>query len=92
MSTECRATFVVLNKLGLHARAASRLVNLANRFSSKIEVQKDNQRADAKSIMGVLLLCGIPGAKITVIAEGDDAEEAVASIGELFASRFGEDE
>ena len=84
-------TFEIVNDLGLHARAAAKLVRAAGRFSSTIEVSKDGQKADAKSIMGVLLLCGEKGAMLTVRAEGEDAEEAVEAIGELIASRFGED-
>ena len=83
---------MIINKLGLHARAAAKLVQLASRFESVIEVRKDGRAADAKSIMGVLLLCGPQGAVLEVHAEGRDAQEAVAAIGALIASRFGEDE
>lgn len=84
-------TFEIVNDLGLHARAAAKLVRVAGRFSSTIHLLKDGQKADAKSIMGVLLLCGEKGAMLTVRAEGGDAEEAVDAIGELIAARFGED-
>ena len=83
-------TFEIINDLGLHARAAAKLVRCAGGFSAKIELSKDGQRADAESIMGVLLLCGEKGAMLTVRAEGEDAEAAVDAIGELIASRFGE--
>jgi len=76
--------------LGLHARAAAKLVHLANRFESHIEVSKDGQIADAKSIMGVLLLCGQQGAQITIRALGSDANAAIAALCELVANGFGE--
>ncbi len=89
MTTE--RSFEIVNKLGLHARAAAKLVRCAGGFQSHVEVEKDGQRADAKSIMGVLLLCGECGSRLTVRAEGEDAEEAVTAIGALIAGRFGED-
>lgn len=83
--------FEIINRLGLHARAAAKLVRLAGRFRSKVEVAKDGQHADAKSVMGVLLLCGVPGATLEVSARGPDAQAAVDAIGELIQSRFGEE-
>jgi len=83
-------TFEIINELGLHARAATRLVQLAAEFEAEVELEKDGQRANAKSIMGVLLLCGQRGSKITVIGTGSDAAEAVAALGALIADRFGE--
>ena len=82
--------FLIVNELGLHARAATKLVQLAGRFKSEIFVEKDGQEANAKSVMGVLLLCGQKGTHVSVRAEGDDADEAVRQIGELIANRFGE--
>jgi len=84
--------FEVVNELGLHARAATKLVQLASRFPCEIEVARDEQRANAKSVMGVLLLCGSKGTVLQVTARGEGAEEAVRAIGELVASRFGEPE
>jgi phosphocarrier protein HPr len=84
-------TFMIVNELGLHARAATKLVQLAGRYRSLVELEKDGQRANAKSVMGVLLLCGAKGSKLTVHAEGDDASDAVSAIGRLIADRFGED-
>jgi len=83
--------FVIVNELGLHARAAARLVELASGFQAEVELEKDGQRANGKSIMGVLLLCGQRGAAVKVRAQGEDAGEAVAAIGRLIADRFGED-
>jgi phosphocarrier protein len=87
---EVRATFEIINKLGMHARAATKMVQMASRYRCDIQVEKDGHSANAKSVMGVLLLCGHQGSKIDVIARGDDAEEAVHAIGELIANRFGE--
>jgi len=91
MST-ARGSFEVVNKLGLHARAATKLVQLAARFPCEISVGREGQQANAKSVMGVLLLCGSKGTKLEVEAEGEQAEEAVAQIGRLIADRFGEGE
>jgi phosphocarrier protein len=85
-----RETFEIVNELGLHARAATRLVKLAERFDAEVELEKDGQRVNAKSIMGVLLLCGQRGSKVTVIARGPEAADAVAALGALIRDRFGE--
>ena len=85
------ATFEIVNELGLHARAATKLVQLASRFGADVELEKEGQRANAKSVMGVLLLCGAKGTRVTVHAEGDDARAAVDAIGALINERFGED-
>jgi phosphocarrier protein HPr len=90
--TSARGVFEVVNRLGLHARAATKLVNLASRYPCEVQVTRDGQSANAKSVMGVLLLCGAQGTKLIVEAQGDRAEEAVVSIGELIANRFGEEE
>lgn len=82
--------FQIVNELGLHARAATKLVQLAGRFNSEVQVEKDGQVANAKSVMGVLLLCGARGSFVTVRAEGPDAPECVKQIGELIANKFGE--
>ncbi len=87
-----RGTFEIVNERGLHARAATKLVQLASRFAAEVDLEKDGQRANAKSVMGVLLLCGAKGTSVTVIADGADADHAVEAIGALIASRFGEDQ
>ena len=84
--------FVIKNKLGLHARAASRLAQVASRFPCDIQVGREGQMANAKSVMGVLLLCGAQGTSVDVEAEGEGAEEALREIGELIDNRFGEGE
>jgi phosphocarrier protein HPr len=86
-----REQYEIVNELGMHARAAAKLVQLAGKFKSKVQLVKDGQHADAKSVMGVLLLCGQRGTFVTVDAEGPDADEAVQAIGMLISDRFGED-
>ncbi len=88
--TEVRSTFRIVNELGLHARAASVLSKLAASFRSEIAIEKDGQRARSTSVIELLLLCGQPGSDITVVANGDDAEQAVRAIGALIQDRFGE--
>lgn len=90
--SQARGTFEVRNKLGLHARAATKLVQLASRFPCDISLSRAGQAANAKSVMGVLLLCGSKGTELEVAAEGQQAEDAVKQIGELITNRFGEDE
>jgi phosphocarrier protein HPr len=87
-----RGRFEVINKLGLHARAATRLVQLASQFPCEITISREGQNANAKSVMGVLLLCGSPGALLDVEAKGEGAADAVRQIGALIADRFGEGE
>lgn len=87
---DSRATFEIVNRLGMHARAATKLVQTASRFRSDVQIEKDGHVANAKSVMGVLLLCGHQGSKITVTARGEDATDAVSAIGDLIADRFGE--
>jgi len=83
--------FDIQNRLGLHARAAAQLVRLANGFASEIRVEKDGLEVNGKSIMGVLMLAAPKDARILIRASGEDAEEAVAAIGELIARKFGEE-
>ena len=90
--TEARGSFEVLNKLGLHARAATKLVQLASQFPCEIVIGRAGQTANAKSVMGVLLLCGSKGTVLDLEARGPQAEEAVLRIGQLIGNRFGEDE
>ncbi|MBK6690652.1 MAG: HPr family phosphocarrier protein [Myxococcales bacterium] len=82
--------FTIINDLGLHARAATKLVQLAAKFPCEVEISRDDQSANAKSVMGVLLLCGAKGTTIDLKATGERAEECVLAIGELIKDRFGE--
>ena len=92
MSEALTASVEVPNRLGLHARAAAKLVDLANRYEAQIIVSKDGQAADAKSIMGVLLLCGQQGAQITFRALGADASVALEALCALVEDGFGEEQ
>jgi phosphocarrier protein HPr len=86
-----RARFTIVNERGLHARAASLLVKLAGTFPCDIFLSgPEEQAVSAKSVMGVLLLCGAKGTAIDVEARGERAEEAVSAIGQLIADKFGE--
>jgi phosphocarrier protein HPr len=92
MSTQGKIKIQIINKLGLHARAASKLVATANRFESKIEVFKGHQKADAKSIMSVLMLAASQGTHLDIQATGRDWEAALAGVAELINNRFDEAE
>ncbi len=83
--------FLIKNKFGLHARPSASFVQAASRFRSDIIVEKDGQAADGKSILDLMMLAAAQGTRITVKANGDDAEEALRAIGDLIESRFGED-
>lgn len=82
----------IINKLGLHARAAAKLVSLASNFESEIELSRDGRKVNGKSIMGVMMLAASKGTMITVGISGDDAEQAMSEIEELIADKFGESE
>ncbi|HEX7028120.1 MAG TPA: HPr family phosphocarrier protein [Gammaproteobacteria bacterium] len=82
----------IVNKLGLHARAAAKLVSLASSFKSNIELEKDSRVVNGKSIMGVMMLAASQGTKVKVRVEGVDEEEAVHEIEALIADRFGEEQ
>ena len=84
----------VTNRLGLHARAAARLVQMANRFQSAMRLERvdDQVTADAKSILSVLMLAAARGTELSAQAEGADEAEAIAALAELFSNGFGEAE
>jgi phosphocarrier protein HPr len=81
----------VVNRLGMHARAAAKFVHLATRFQAQIRVARDARQMDGKSIMGILLLAAAYGSTITITADGDDEDSAVQALTALVASGFGED-
>ena len=81
----------ICNKLGLHARAAAKLVTTAAAFEAEVRVRKDGREVSGKSIMGVMMLAAAKGSQITLITEGDDADHALACLVDLVADRFGED-
>ncbi len=90
MASEVQRTLTIRNKLGLHARAAVKFVQVAAKFRSEIKVEKDGQEVNGKSIMGLLTLVAAWGMPITIIASGDDADEAMAQLEELVARGFDE--
>jgi len=83
--------FTIINRLGLHARAAAQLVQTANRFSSEVVLIKDDVEVNGKSIMGILLLAAPKGTELTVTVEGEDEEQAMDVIAALIEDGFGED-
>jgi len=81
---------VISNKLGLHARAAAKLTQLASQFGSEIFISKNAQRVNAKSIMGVMMLAAGIGVTVKIEASGGDADRALTAIQALFDDKFGE--
>ena len=82
----------IVNKLGLHARAAAKLTQIAGGFASEIWLSRSGRRVNAKSIMGVMMLAAGQGTSVLLEAQGNDADEAIAAISRLVAERFGESE
>jgi phosphocarrier protein HPr len=85
-------TVTIINRLGLHARAAAKFVTLASTFGSDIKVARNGQEVNGKSIMGVMMLAASQGSAVTLIADGEDEKDAVNKLAELIAQRFGEEE
>lgn len=81
----------IVNRLGLHARAAAKLVHAVSAFQARVTVAKDGEEVDAKSILGVLLLAAGQGSCVTVRCEGSDEEEAMRAVTTLIANRFDEE-
>jgi len=82
----------IINKLGLHARAASKLAQLCQQFSAKITLSLDKKKADASSIMAIMLLAGAQGKIVKVTAQGADARDALQAISQLICDKFDEEE
>ena len=82
---------IVLNPLGMHARAAARFVHLATRFESRVRVSRQGREMDGKSIMGILLLAAARGCTLTISADGRDELDAVSALAALVETGFGED-
>ncbi len=85
-------TTTIVNKLGLHARAAAKFVTQASLFDSEINVKRNNQNINGKSIMGIMMLAAAKGTEIELIIDGADEKQAMQSLLELIANRFGEAE
>lgn len=82
----------IINKLGLHARASTKLTQTASQFNSDIWIERNNRRVNAKSIMGVMMLAAGKGSKIVLEAQGADEESAMNALVNLISNRFGEAE
>ncbi|HKH46129.1 MAG TPA: HPr family phosphocarrier protein [Thermoanaerobaculia bacterium] len=81
----------IVNRLGLHARAAAKLVHTAGGFQSRVTVEKDGEEVDAKSILGILLLAAAQGSQVKVRCEGADEQDALRAVTDLIANRFDEE-
>jgi len=86
-----RRTFTIKNKLGLHARAAAQLVQLAANYASDLTIAREDQEVNGKSIMGLMMLAAGPGSKLTIHTEGNDASQAMAELETLIKRKFDED-
>ena len=84
-------TVEIVNRLGLHARAAAKLVTTAAGFEADVRVRKDGREVSGKSIMGVMMLAAARGSRITLVADGEDAGAAIEALVTLVADRFGEE-
>lgn len=91
MAIKVRKEMTVINKLGIHARPAALFVKVAGKFECHIEVEKDGEIINGKSIMGLMMLAAGQGSKLTILAEGRDAEAALKALEELFLQKFNED-
>jgi len=83
---------VIINKLGLHARASTKLTQTASKFNSEIWISRNGRRVNAKSIMGVMMLAASKGSEVTLEASGSDEQEAINALSALIANYFGEGE
>jgi phosphocarrier protein len=85
-----RRSCQIRNQLGLHARAAAQLVNLAQGFRADLSIAKDGQSVNGKSIMGLMMLAAAQGSTIDLEADGDDAEQLIDAVGTLIEAKFNE--
>lgn len=86
-----RKEFLVINKLGLHARASALFVKTASRFSADVKLAKEGVEVNGKSIMGIMMLAASKGTTVALSVEGTDEEDALQTIGDLIANGFGEE-
>ena len=89
--SRCKADVQIENELGLHLRAAAAFAKLADKFEADVTLVRDDASANGKSIIAIVTLAAAKGSRVQIVAEGDDADEAVAALVELVAGRFGED-
>jgi phosphocarrier protein HPr len=87
-----RVGAIIGNELGMHARAATKFVQLAGRYPCDVYVEKDGQEVNGKSIMGVLMLVASKGSRITILTRGDQARECAEALAQLVEDKFGEEQ
>jgi phosphocarrier protein len=87
-----RRELMIVNRLGLHARAAAKFVSVASRFESEISVSRDGRNVNGKSIMGIMMLAASKGTSIEITTEGPDEEQALEALANLIAGRFEEED
>ena len=92
MSISLKKSLLISNKLGLHARAATKLAQLSQKFDAKVTIELEEKQADASSIMGLMLLAGGQGKTVTIHTQGIEAQQALDNICQLFSDKFDEDE
>lgn len=90
MSTSIKTELLVENKMGIHARPAAMFVKIASRYEAEIFVEKDGERVNGKSIMGLMMLAAGPGSRLVLEAIGVDASQAIEELTQLLANRFDE--
>lgn len=90
MAEHAEGEFEIMNELGLHARAAAQLVQVANRYRCEVQVESEGQTVNGKSIMGVLMLAAAQGTRIKISCNGEGAKPCLAELAQLIADKFGE--
>jgi phosphocarrier protein len=90
-TVRCEKEIVIENRNGLHARPAAMFVKISSRYRAEVWVEKDGERVNGKSIMGLMMLAAGKGSKLHILAEGVDADKVVAEISNLVETRFGEE-
>jgi len=92
MTNALEKSLIISNKLGLHARAATKLAQLSQKFDANVTIKLEDKQADATSIMGLMLLAGGKGKTVTIVTEGTDAQQALDDVCQLFTDKFDEAE
>ncbi|HMK74447.1 MAG TPA: HPr family phosphocarrier protein [Myxococcaceae bacterium] len=90
MAEQAEGEYEIINELGLHARAAAQLVQIANRYPCEVQVESEGQTVNGKSIMGVLMLAAAQGMRVKISCSGQGAVACLAELGQLIANKFGE--
>ena len=90
-AVKIKKELVIINKLGIHARPAAMFVKIANQFACDLFVEKDGERVNGKSIMGLMMLAAGPGSRLIIFAEGEDATQAIRELEALLKRKFDEE-